>query len=194
MTAPHGPSEAVIAAEDALYRALAESVRGDTTRGGPWTDLILNLKAEVRAAVVAECADLVGAYWQEIERDDCYVGEPYEKGRLDALDVAEQRLRALLPPVSAPGPTLPPLPDGWTVEVRYQDRQSEPAGPLWIATNPDGERIRYSVGVWMCGLIICGSQDTASESRAPEAMAHLFALRSAHLASRAERGPGDAHD
>lgn len=80
------------------------------------------------------------------------------------------------------------LPEGWVATREYEESTS---GPAWRATRADGAWIL----IWRGGMVVTalGSDERHDEvgefHGAPEALAHLLALRAAHLSSCAGPEP-----
>ncbi|MCL4866985.1 MAG: hypothetical protein KJZ47_13905 [Gemmatimonadales bacterium] len=163
MTAPHGPSEELVD----LMRELLHNhglARADDPRNAEVGRILATCAyAEARVAVVAECVAV--AHDEEAKR-----GTETDAGAYRV----ECRLRALLPPVSAPGPTLP---GEWTVAT------AENQGLPCLEAVHDGVW-GHAVVRLFGGLVV-----TASIPFSPRMpIADLQAVL-AYLASRAERGP-----
>lgn len=202
MTAPHGPSERM---PDALAEKLA---RADLEAFGeddipPWSDLTPEerrdaidetraslapyyplIQAEVRAAVVAEVLAIVegeAAKQRRLASDAAAskgLGVMHFVAGTEA-DAIATAIRAQLPPVSAPGPTLPRTPSGWDGPTMREFVR----GREWSCVQAEtGDVITLDDR----GLVTLYGFDGTP-------LSDLQALLAA-LASRAERGPGDAND
>ena len=127
MTAPHGPSEKVLDGFLHRWKNLVGECEYTAATGNPalnraarealWA-LGAEIVAEVRAAVVAEVLAIVegeAAKQRRLASDAAAskgLGVMHFVAGTEA-DAIATAIRALLPPVSAPGPTLPRTPSGW---------------------------------------------------------------------------------
>lgn len=201
MTAPHGPSEKVVeacieASRREWEKELASGGQGSWARWMAERDvraMYPMIAAEVRAAVVAECVKVAEAratmqrrlaYHTPTEDDESTTGQRimhFVAGT--EADAVASDIRALLAApagaVSAPGPTLPRTPSGWDGPTMREFVR----GREWSCVQAEtGDVITLDDR----GLVTLYGFDGTP-------LSDLQALLAA-LASRAERGPGDAND